>query len=54
VGAAVAANSGARRAARATAAARGELGATATDLLSAAADLHAFGAQDAALAAAAR
>jgi ATP-binding cassette subfamily C protein CydC len=41
-----------RRAARATAAARGELGATITDLLSGAADLHAFGAQDAALAAA--
>jgi ATP-binding cassette, subfamily C, bacterial CydC len=41
-----------RRAARATAAARGELGATVTDLLSGAADLHAFGAQDAALAAA--
>ena len=42
-----------RRAARATAAARGELGATVTDLLSGAADLHAFGAQDAAFAAAA-
>ena len=42
-----------RRAARATAPARGELGATVTDLLSGAADLHAFGAQDAALAAAA-
>ena len=42
-----------RRAARKTAAARGELGATVTDLLSGAADLHAFGAQDAALAAAA-
>jgi ATP-binding cassette, subfamily C, bacterial CydC len=42
-----------RRAARATAAARGELSATVTDLLSGAADLHAFGAQDAALAAAA-
>jgi ATP-binding cassette subfamily C protein CydC len=41
-----------RRAARATAAARGELGATVTDLLSGAADLHAFGAQDAAFAAA--
>jgi ATP-binding cassette, subfamily C, bacterial CydC len=42
-----------RRASRVTAAARGELGATVTDLLSGAADLHAFGAQDAALAAAA-
>ena len=42
-----------RRAARATAAARGELGATFTDLLAGAADLHAFGAEDAALAAAA-
>ena len=42
-----------RRAARATAAARGELSAAVTDLLSGAADLHAFGAQDAALAAAA-
>jgi ATP-binding cassette, subfamily C, bacterial CydC len=42
-----------RRAARKTAAARGDLGATVTDLLSGAADLHAFGAQDAALAAAA-
>jgi ATP-binding cassette, subfamily C, bacterial CydC len=42
-----------RRAARATAAARGELGAAVTDLLSGAAELHAFGAQDAALAAAA-
>jgi ATP-binding cassette, subfamily C, bacterial CydC len=41
-----------RRAGRATAAARGELGATVTDLLSGAADLHVFGAQDAALAAA--
>ena len=40
-----------RRAARATAAARGELSAMVTDLLSGAADLHAFGAQDAALAA---
>jgi thiol reductant ABC exporter CydC subunit len=38
-----------RRAARATAAARGELGETVTDVLSGAADLHAFGAQDAAL-----
>ena len=35
-----------------TAPARGELGATLTDVLSGAADLHAFGAQDAALAAA--
>jgi thiol reductant ABC exporter CydC subunit len=43
----------ARRAARATAAARGELGATVTEVLSGAADLHAFGAQDAALATAA-
>jgi len=42
-----------RRAARATAAARGELSATLTDLLSGAADLHAYGAQDAALATAA-
>ena len=42
-----------RRAARATAPARGELSAAVTDLLSGAADLHAFGAQDAALAAAA-
>jgi thiol reductant ABC exporter CydC subunit len=42
-----------RRAARMTAPALGELGATVTDLLSGAADLHAFGAQDAALAAAA-
>jgi ATP-binding cassette, subfamily C, bacterial CydC len=42
-----------RRAARATAAARGELSAAVIDLLSGAADLHAFGAQDAALAAAA-
>ena len=41
-----------RRAARATAAVRGELSATVTDLLSGAPDLHAFGAQDAALAAA--
>jgi ATP-binding cassette, subfamily C, bacterial CydC len=41
-----------RRAARATAPARGELGASVTDLLSGAAELHAFGAQDAALAAA--
>jgi ATP-binding cassette subfamily C protein CydC len=41
-----------RRAARATAPARGELSATVTDLLSGAAELHAFGAQDAALAAA--
>jgi len=40
-----------RRAARLTAPARGELGATVTDLLSGAAELHAFGAQDAALAA---
>ena len=42
-----------RRAARATARARGELGATMTDLLSGAAELQAFGAQDAALAVAA-
>ncbi len=42
-----------RRAARVTAAARGELSAAVTDLLSGAAELHAFGAQDAALAAAA-
>src|SRR5580704_7427542 len=42
-----------RRAARATAAARGELSAAVTDLLSGAADLHAFGAQDTALAVAA-
>jgi ATP-binding cassette, subfamily C, bacterial CydC len=42
-----------RRSARATAPARGELGATMTDLLSGAAELQAFGAQDAALAAAA-
>ena len=42
-----------RRAARVTAPARGELGATLTDLLSGAAELHAFGAQDAGLAAAA-
>jgi thiol reductant ABC exporter CydC subunit len=42
-----------RRAARLTAPARGEFGAAVTDLLSGAADLHAFGAQDAALAAAA-
>ncbi len=41
-----------RRAARATAPARGELGAVVTDLLSGAPDLHAFGAQDTALAAA--
>ena len=41
-----------RRAARATAPARGQLGATMTDLLSGAAELQAFGAQDAALAAA--
>jgi ATP-binding cassette, subfamily C, bacterial CydC len=40
-----------RRAARVTAPARGELGATLTDLLSGAAELHAFGAQDAGLAA---
>jgi ATP-binding cassette subfamily C protein CydC len=40
-----------RRAARATAEARGALGATLTDLLAGAAELHAFGAQDAALAA---
>jgi thiol reductant ABC exporter CydC subunit len=42
-----------RRAARATAPARGELSATVTDLLAGAAELHAFGAQDTALAAAA-
>ena len=42
-----------RRAARATAPARGELGATLTDLLAGVAELHAFGAQDAGLAAAA-
>jgi ATP-binding cassette, subfamily C, bacterial CydC len=42
-----------RRAARVTAPARGELGATLTDLLAGAAELHAFGAQDAGLAAAA-
>ena len=42
-----------RRAARATAPARGELGATMTDLLAGAAELQAFGAQDTALAAAA-
>ncbi len=42
-----------RRAARETALARGDLSAMVTDLLSGAADLHAFGAQDAALAAAA-
>jgi ATP-binding cassette, subfamily C, bacterial CydC len=40
-----------RRAARVTAEARGALGATMTDLLAAVAELHAFGAQDAALAA---
>ncbi len=40
-----------RHAARVTAPARGELGATLTDLLSGAAELHAFGAQDAGLAA---
>ncbi len=40
-----------RRAARTTAPVRGELSATLTDLLSGAAELHAFGAQDAALAA---
>ncbi len=40
----------ARRAARRTAPARGELSARVTDLLAGAADLHAFGAQDAALA----
>jgi len=39
----------ARTAAQRTAPARGELGATITDLLAGAADLHAFGAQDAAL-----
>ncbi len=38
-----------RRAARATAAARGELSAAVTDLVAGAPDLHAFGAQDAAL-----
>ncbi len=43
-----------RRAARATAVARGDLSAAITDLLSGAADLHAFGAEDAALAAAAK
>ena len=42
-----------RRAARVAAPARGELGATMTDLLSGAAELQAFGAQDIALAAAA-
>jgi ATP-binding cassette subfamily C protein CydC len=41
-----------RKAARVTAPARGDLGATVTDLLSGAAELQAFGAQDAALAAA--
>src|SRR5580704_8092781 len=41
-----------RRSARATAPARGELSATVTDLLSGAAELHAFGAQDTALTAA--
>ncbi len=41
-----------RRAARLTAEARGALGGTLTDLLTGAAELHAFGAQDAALAAA--
>jgi ATP-binding cassette, subfamily C, bacterial CydC len=41
-----------RRAARGSAEARGALGATLTDLLAGAAELHAFGAQDAALAAA--
>jgi len=40
-----------RRAAQTTAPVRGELSATLTDLLSGAAELHAFGAQDAALAA---
>ena len=40
-----------RRAARVTAPARGDLGATMTDLLSGAAELHAFGAQEAGLAA---
>jgi ATP-binding cassette, subfamily C, bacterial CydC len=40
-----------RRAARTTAPVRGELSATLTDLLSGAAELHAFGAQDTALAA---
>ena len=43
-----------RRAARLTAPVRGELGATVTDLLSGAAELHAFGAQDAALTAVAQ
>lgn len=43
-----------RRAAQATAPARGELSATVTDLLSGAAELHAFGAQDTALANAAK
>jgi ATP-binding cassette subfamily C protein CydC len=43
----------ARRATRRVAAARGELGSTVADLLAGAADLHAFGAQDAALAQAA-
>jgi ATP-binding cassette, subfamily C, bacterial CydC len=42
-----------RRAARVTAPARGELGAALTDLMAGAAELHAFGAQDAGLAAAA-
>jgi ATP-binding cassette, subfamily C, bacterial CydC len=42
-----------RRAARITAPARGELAATLTDVLSGAADLHAFGAEEAALARAA-
>ena len=42
-----------RRAARLTATARGDLGATLTDVLAGAAELHAFGAQDAALEAAA-
>ncbi|MGO9083397.1 MAG: thiol reductant ABC exporter subunit CydC [Streptosporangiaceae bacterium] len=41
----------ARRAARQTAPARGELAAAVTDMLSGAADLHAFGAQDTAVAA---
>jgi thiol reductant ABC exporter CydC subunit len=41
-----------RRAARLTAGARGALGATLTDLLAGSAELHAFGAQDAALASA--
>jgi thiol reductant ABC exporter CydC subunit len=40
-----------RQAARTTAPVRGELGATLTDLLAGAAELHAFGAQDASLAA---